>query len=89
MPLYEYKCKSCSKTFEVLQRINEEPLRQCLYCKGPIDKLISNTSFQFKGTGWYVSDYKRKNDTARTDTINNCDINNCPSTGKDKNATIK
>ncbi len=45
MPLYEYKCKSCSKTFEVLQRINEEPLRQCLYCKGPIDKLISNTSF--------------------------------------------
>lgn len=60
MPLYEYKCKSCNKTFEVLQRINEEPLESCKYCRGEVEKLISVSSFQFKGSGWYITDYKNK-----------------------------
>ena len=61
MPLYEYKCKSCGKLFEVLQKINSEPLKKCLYCNGRVEKQISVSSFQFKGTGWYITDYKKNN----------------------------
>ena len=59
MPIYEYQCQKCG-TFEVTQRITEKPLGRCPTCKGKIKKLISNTSFQLKGTGWYVTDYARK-----------------------------
>ena len=59
MPIYEYQCHKCG-TFEVTQRITEKPLGKCPTCKGKVKKLISNTSFQLKGTGWYVTDYARK-----------------------------
>jgi len=59
MPIYEYDCQKCG-TFEVTQRITEKPLGKCPTCKGKVKKLISNTSFQLKGTGWYVTDYARK-----------------------------
>ena len=59
MPIYEYQCQKCG-TFEVTQRITEKPLGKCPNCKGKVKKLISNTSFQLKGTGWYVTDYARK-----------------------------
>lgn len=59
MPIYEYQCQKCG-TFETTQRITEEPLSKCPTCKGKVKKLISNTSFQLKGTGWYVTDYARK-----------------------------
>lgn len=59
MPIYEYQCQKCG-TFEVTQRITEKPLAKCPTCKGKVKKLISNTSFQLKGTGWYVTDYARK-----------------------------
>jgi putative FmdB family regulatory protein len=59
MPVYEYECQKCG-TFETTQRITEEPLIKCPTCKGKVKKLISNTSFQLKGTGWYVTDYARK-----------------------------
>ena len=59
MPIYEYQCQKCG-TFEVTQRITEKPLSKCPTCKGKVKKLISNTSFQLKGTGWYVTDYARK-----------------------------
>ncbi len=59
MPIYEYQCQKCG-TFEVSQRITENPLGKCPTCKGKVKKLISNTSFQLKGTGWYVTDYARK-----------------------------
>ena len=60
MPIYEYRCKSCEKVFEVLQRISEEPLNTCIECGEKVEKLVSNTAFQFKGGGWYVTDYKGK-----------------------------
>jgi putative FmdB family regulatory protein len=85
MPLYEYRCKECNKNFEVLQKIDAEPLKECLYCNGSVEKLISLSSFQFKGSGWYVTDYKNK--ASKTDaeksSTNNANI------GKDKNATLK
>jgi putative FmdB family regulatory protein len=60
MPIYEYACDRCG-TFEVSQRITEKPLRRCPTCKGKVRKLISSTSFQLKGSGWYVTDYAGKN----------------------------
>jgi putative FmdB family regulatory protein len=59
MPIYEYDCQKCG-TFETTQKITEKPLNKCPTCKGKVKKLISNTSFQLKGTGWYVTDYARK-----------------------------
>jgi putative FmdB family regulatory protein len=59
MPIYEYQCGKCG-TFEATQRITERPLSRCPTCRGKVKKLISNTSFQLKGTGWYVTDYARK-----------------------------
>ena len=59
MPVYEYECQKCG-TFETTQRITDEPLSKCPTCKGKVKKLISNTSFQLKGTGWYITDYARK-----------------------------
>ena len=59
MPIYEYSCQKCG-VIEVTQRITEKALAKCPTCKGKVKKLISNTSFQLKGTGWYVTDYARK-----------------------------
>jgi putative FmdB family regulatory protein len=59
MPIYEYQCPKCG-TFETSQRITEPALRKCPTCKSKVTKLISNTSFQLKGSGWYVTDYASK-----------------------------
>lgn len=59
MPTYEYNCENCG-TIEVTQRITDKPLRRCPNCKGKVSKLISATSFQLKGAGWYVTDYAGK-----------------------------
>jgi len=60
MPIYEYECPSCGQ-FEVTQRITEESLKRCPHCKKrKVRKLMSNTSFQLKGSGWYITDYARK-----------------------------
>jgi putative FmdB family regulatory protein len=69
MPIYEYQCQKCG-TFEATQKITDKPLAKCPTCKGKVKKLISNTSFQLKGTGWYVTDYARKgqNGDAKSDT---------------------
>lgn len=60
MPLYEYKCEKCHKVFEVLQSITAEPLQKCMVCDGKVEKLLSVSSFQFKGSGFYITDYKSK-----------------------------
>jgi putative FmdB family regulatory protein len=60
MPIYEYKCKKCGKEYEAFQRITESCLKSCKFCKGPVHKLVSRTSFQLKGSGWYVTDYGGK-----------------------------
>ena len=60
MPIYEYKCTSCGDRTEVIQGMNDKPLKKCAKCKGPLEKLISRSSFHLKGSGWYVTDYGRK-----------------------------
>jgi len=59
MPIYEYQCESCGKYFEIFQKITDPPLTECKFCKGKLNKLISNCAFHLKGTGWYVTDYKK------------------------------
>jgi putative FmdB family regulatory protein len=60
MPIYEYRCTACGKDFERLQKMTDNPLQECPFCRGKVRKLLSNTSFHLKGTGWYVTDYARK-----------------------------
>jgi putative FmdB family regulatory protein len=60
MPIYEYECLSCSERKEVLQRFSDEPLKTCPVCGGEMKRLISNSSFILKGSGWYLTDYARK-----------------------------
>ena len=60
MPIYEYECKKCGKTIEVIQKMSDAPLKKHSGCGGTLTKLISAAGFQFKGTGWYVTDYARK-----------------------------
>lgn len=57
MPVYEYECKECDKVFEVQQRISEDPLKNCPECNGEVKKLVSMSSFQLKGGGWYSDGY--------------------------------
>jgi len=60
MPIYEYECLQCGKRTELLQRMNDAPLAACPQCGGKVKKLISSPAFQFKGSGWYVTDYAGK-----------------------------
>ena len=61
MPLYEYKCHSCGKTFEVIEKFSDEPLKTHAGCGGAVERLISAPAFHLKGTGWYATDYAKSN----------------------------
>jgi putative FmdB family regulatory protein len=60
MPIYEYKCKKCGKEFEIFQGITDPAATACRFCKGPVRKMVSLSSFHLKGSGWYVTDYGGK-----------------------------
>ena len=60
MPIYEYECPKCGRIEEVLQKISDKPLTQCKHCSGKLHKLVSQSTFHLKGTGWYVTDYAGK-----------------------------
>ncbi len=60
MPIYEYACTKCGHQLEVMQKISDKPLARCPQCRGKLEKLFSQTSFQLKGAGWYVTDYSQK-----------------------------
>lgn len=60
MPLYEYQCKKCHHRFEKIQKFSDRPLKKCPDCGGPVEQLISAPAVQFKGSGWYVTDYAKK-----------------------------
>ena len=59
MPIYEYKCEGCGETFEVIQKFADEPVTVHEKCGGHVHRLMSAPAFQFKGTGWYVTDYAK------------------------------
>ncbi len=60
MPLYEYECKKCHHRFERLQKFSDPHVKKCPKCGGPIEQVISAPAVQFKGSGWYVTDYAKK-----------------------------
>jgi putative FmdB family regulatory protein len=61
MPLYEYECGACGHRFEIIQKFSDGPPDACPKCgKGPLQRLLSSPAIQFKGTGWYVTDYAGK-----------------------------
>lgn len=60
MPLYEYECEVCRRRFEVIQKFSDPPVAQCEVCGGAVRKLLSSPAIQFKGSGWYITDYARK-----------------------------
>jgi len=67
MPLYEYECDVCGERFEVIQKFSDDPLTVCRLCgKGPVHKLFSSPAIQFKGSGWYITDYAQKGKTEST-----------------------
>ena len=68
MPLYEYECTQCGQIEEALQKFSDKPLKECRHCSGSLRKLISNSSFHLKGSGWYVTDYAKKSSNASTST---------------------
>lgn len=66
MPLYEYKCDKCGKVFEVRQKFSDEPLQIHETCGGNVERLISRSAFQLKGSGWYATDYAGKTGNGST-----------------------
>ncbi len=68
MPIYEYKCQQCGLQFERRQSVSDEPLTSCEKCHGKLEKQWSLSGFQFKGAGWYVTDYagKKSSDSEST-----------------------
>ncbi len=66
MPIYEYRCEKCGKTFEQLQRFSDDPVKVHEGCGGAVERLISQSAFQLKGSGWYVTDYAKGSSTAQT-----------------------
>jgi putative FmdB family regulatory protein len=59
MPLYEYQCEKCAHRFEVIQKFSDAPIDVCPKCGGPVVKLLSSPAIQFKGSGWYITDYAK------------------------------
>jgi putative FmdB family regulatory protein len=68
MPVYEYECQECHKVFEVQQKIADEPLSNCPECQAPVKKLMSMSSFQLKGGGWYADGYSSTSNDGPTKT---------------------
>ena len=60
MPIYEYQCSKCGNVEEVIQKFSDQPLSKCRHCSGKLHKLISQSTFHLKGSGWYVTDYANK-----------------------------
>jgi putative FmdB family regulatory protein len=67
VPLYEYQCKKCKHKFEKIQKFSDRPIKKCPECGGPVEKVQHAPNVQFKGTGWYVTDYAGKSDTSKAD----------------------
>lgn len=64
MPIYEYECRKCGSHIEAFQKVTDKPLAKCRKCGGRLEKLISAPAIQFKGSGWYVTDYSSKGKAA-------------------------
>jgi putative FmdB family regulatory protein len=85
MPIYEYICSNCRETTEIIQKFSDKPLTKCPHCSGKLTRMISNCSFHLKGTGWYVTDYK-KGDSGRIEKQSETKKTDVPKTEAKTNA---
>jgi putative FmdB family regulatory protein len=88
MPLYEYHCESCGHRFEVIQKFSDDPVSVCPNCgKGPVVKLLSSPAIQFKGSGWYITDYARKDSGKSSGSSDNSSGTSTSTTGSSSEST--
>jgi putative FmdB family regulatory protein len=88
MPIYEYECKKCHHRFERIQKFSDPHVKKCPDCGGPVEQVISAPAVQFKGSGWYVTDYAKKS-SAGTSSSSNGDSKSDSSTKKDDKKETK
>jgi putative FmdB family regulatory protein len=86
MPLYEYECKKCHHRFERLQKFSDPHVKKCPKCGGPIEQVISAPAVQFKGSGWYVTDYAKKSSTGSASSSNGDSASKKDAKSKDDSA---
>lgn len=67
MPLYEYQCEQCGEVFEVMQKFADAPLKTHERCGGPVHRLLSAPALQFKGSGWYITDYAKNSSSGKSE----------------------
>lgn len=93
MPIYEYQCQDCGKIEEVFQKVSDPAITICHHCKGTLDKIVSQSTFHLKGSGWYVTDYGgpktgSDNKTDKTETTKKDSVTDAsPSPKKEAKAT--
>ena len=76
MPLYEYECEKCGHRFEKIQKFSDKMVKKCPECGGKVEQMISAPAVQFKGSGWYVTDYAKKSSTGSASSSSNGDSSN-------------
>jgi putative FmdB family regulatory protein len=81
LPLYEYRCKDCGHQFEKIQSFSAPEEKECPVCHGPVEKLISASAIQFKGSGWYVNDYAGKSSSMKASADKSSGSSDSSSTG--------
>ena len=89
MPIYEYTCRKCGAHLEVMQKISDKPLARHSRCGGKLEKEWSRTGFQFKGTGWYVTDYAGRKAEAKEGKESKADSSETKATADSKTATTE
>ena len=89
MPLYEYQCKKCGHRFEKILKFSDKPIKKCPECGGPVEQLLSAPAVQFKGSGWYVTDYAKKDSTASASSSSDSESGAKESKPKESKETAK
>ena len=83
MPLYEYRCTQCFRRVEIIQKVGDPPLEKCTVCGGAMKKVISSPAIQFKGSGWYITDYARKSSPDKSEAKKEDSAGSSTESGKD------
>jgi putative FmdB family regulatory protein len=89
MPIYEYRCTKCGHRFEAIQKVSDSPLTKCEKCKGKVERLISSPAIQFKGSGWYITDYARKGSSGAGDSSSKAGESNATETSSETSGDKK
>ena len=84
MPIYEYVCKKCGHKFEKIQKFSDPKVKKCPECGGGVEQAINAPAVQFKGTGWYVTDYAKKSDSKESSSKPKEESHASKDSGKDK-----